>query len=382
MLRSMASTPTNPTLLRAPTAASVLHVADQQALLRLGRMLRQILVALQADALRVSLLTDDASAVVDLDGFPIDCHYVPHLAGWRAWRTDRFLDAHFPHLPSLIHVWGAPCWAPVRRWAARHDIPLLIHCGSKRDVAAVLRHGPRRGQIVSVACAGLLTPAEQRWPKFARQFRVMRPGFLMPEAREPAGRAERVPGVVWTGRIDADSGLDLLIDAATQLRRRNLDFELALLGRGPKTREVWRKVRENGIQQHVSFVHEPKLWDQALAGTDVCVVPNCQQEISLAPLLAMAQRKVVISSRDQIAEWFVEDQTSWQFTPGSSVELAYHLSQAIEAGRPARALADSAFEYVREHHAASRLTENLISLYEQMLSSLARGTQPEEAPRE
>ena len=106
-----------------------------------------------------------------------------------------------------------------------------------------------------------------------------------------------------------------------------------------------------------------------MPSADALVVPAGQRELSVAPLLAMALHKVVLSSRDQPAEWFSEDRTTWQFTPGSAVELAYLLSRAMEQPQQARVLTTSAAEYVQEHHAMRTLVEDLTSCYAHALAT-------------
>jgi hypothetical protein len=90
--------------------------------------------------------------------------------------------------------------------------------------------------------------------------------------------------------------------------------------------------------------------------------------------MAMGLGKVVIASRDQLAEWFIEDRTTWQFTPGSAVELAYLLTRAIEQPRAAQELTASASEYVRVHHAVPGMVEALIALYGTLAGGRDRAT--------
>ena len=111
------------------------------------------------------------------------------------------------------------------------------------------------------------------------------------------------------------------------------------------------------------MIAEPNLWDQAMAGADIYVVPTCQRELSLAPLLAMALGKVVVTSRDQVTDWFIEGETSLQFTPGSAVELAYHITRTADAHPNVLAMARGAAEYVRQHHAVTDLAAELAGLY-------------------
>ena len=193
---------------------------------------------------------------------------------------------------------------------------------------------------------------------------VCPPALLTPETRADESRADDLTlGVIWAGRFTDDAGLEPLIGAIARLRAKNYDLQVALVGAGPAARATQAQIRAAGVQDCISLIDEPDLWEKALAGADVCVVPARQADLSLAPLLAMAMGKVVIASRDQIAEWFIEDQTAWQFTPGSAVELAYHLTRVADGDRHAVELRQSAAAYVRQHHAISRLAADLLAIY-------------------
>ena len=110
-----------------------------------------------------------------------------------------------------------------------------------------------------------------------------------------------------------------------------------------------------------------------MTGADALVVPDCQHELSVVPLLAMALRKAVLASRDQRAEWFVEDRTTWQFTPGSAIELAYLLTRALEQPKQVLELTATAADYVRTHHSIRTLVADLLVCYSQAAAKPARG---------
>ena len=144
-----------------------------------------------------------------------------------------------------------------------------------------------------------------------------------------------------------------------------------MIGTGSAERAVWQAIQQRGVADCVSLIDDPEIWESALGGVDVCVVPARQEELSLVSLAAMALGKIVITSRDQMAEWFVEDRTAWQFTPGSAVELAYHLGRAAAGHPDAQALSRSASAYVREHHSITGLIEQLTTVYDRIAPAVA-----------
>lgn len=345
-----------------PAAAQVVHVVSRDVFTRFGRMVRHVLVALRAEGVNVTLLTDDPAAAAELEGTPVVCHTLSSLCGWRAWhlpsRLARLIDAP----PDLVHLWGTACLPAIGAWLRRHGVPCFVHALAARDVPQLPRAGSR--MHFAAGCAGLLQAARARCGAALASVTVRPPGFLMPD--EPRGDdcdgASRTLGVLWTGRIVSVAGLETLVDAVAQLRRR-CDLQVALLGSGPGLAALTRRVYQAGVQDCVSLVDAPRLWDQAMHGADVCVVPARQDDLCLAPLLAMAMGKIVIASSDQLAEWFIEDQTAWQFTPGSAVELAYHLERAAGRHPRGRELSASARAYVRSRHTLAPFIAGLLTEY-------------------
>jgi glycosyltransferase involved in cell wall biosynthesis len=117
------------------------------------------------------------------------------------------------------------------------------------------------------------------------------------------------------------------------------------------------------VQACFSIAEEPRLSERLLPEIDACVVPGRQSELTIVPLLAMALGKLVIASREQPGEWFIEDHTCWQFTPGAALELAYLVGRAVERRPRAAEIGRLAAEYVRVHHSIRELVERLVEVY-------------------
>ena len=365
-----------------PPAPGVLHVANAEAFARFGRMFRQLGLALTDAGIRVSLLTDDAEAAAGLDGTPVEDYFFRPLSGWGTWRLHGYLRRQFEPPPDIVHVWGTPALAYFSDWTLSRGKALVIHVTSLHDIEHLKHRGLRDNERVIAACTEFAELLCDRWPTLVGSFRVQPPALLLPEEAPPLAVRNRTLGLVWTGHIGTDAGLDILVDAVARLGAQNCDLQLALIGTGPATRQVWRNIRARGVQDRVSIVAEPNLWDSALPGTDILVVPTCQHDLALAPLLAMAHGKVVIASRDQIAEWFIEDETALQFTPGSAVELAYHVTRTAASHPSVMAVARGAAEYARQHHTITHLASELDTLYRTLLNAGSIPNTTRQASRE
>lgn len=344
-------------------ALHVLHVADRDIFIRFGRMLRHVTLALCADDLQVALLTDDPQTVADLDGTPVECHHFPRLSRPLSWGLAGTLRRELDELPDAVHLWGTAHLQTVGEWAAREGLPVLVQAFSVRDIERLCQIRLRPNVHLAAACPALVSLCQGYAPALAERFELLPPAFLPPEPPPEMEDADCTLGVLWVGVVDAGAGLRTLVQAVEQLRRKQADIQAVLVGTGPGTADLRQYIRQMRVQDCVSLVDEPALWDRAMHGADVLVVPARQEDLGLAPLLAMSLGKVVLASRNQLADWFVEDQTCWQFTPGAAVELAYHLSRVAADDRHARELSQSAAGYVRKNHAIGRVAAELVATY-------------------
>jgi glycosyltransferase involved in cell wall biosynthesis len=352
-----------------PVVKSVLHVADGEVLARVGPMFVQLTSALCAGGTRVTLVTDSAAMVARLQGTPVTCHRFAHLDGWRAWGLAEQLAARCSPPPDVVHVWDTTGLRRVQHWVWRAGVPLVVHVLSRAGLERLLRSGLHETPGVLAGSQALADEFIQRAPQAGGRCRTVVPA-VAPGIRPTAERGpDRAFSVLCVGRAVPDGGLELLLEAVAQLHRGPCDLIVAVLGSGPGLDALRRRARALGVQECVALLDEPWLWEKVLPGADALVVPTCQHELSVAPLLAMALRKLVLTSRDQQAEWFVEDRTTWQFTPGSAVELAYLLTRAMEQPKQVLELTAMAADYLRAHHTIRTLVAELTSCYAQALAT-------------
>ena len=365
----------------APPVEHVLHVVDEDVCTRFAPMFTQVMQSLCASGVRTSLLTDDEDVVARLERSPVECHWVPQLSGWRAWGLGRYLSAHFSTPPDIVHLWGTAGLGWVERWAVHAGVPLLVYLLGQSHVEGVMRGGVEHKHLATASPA-LGDPLTARFPHAAPRCRTIRPAIARPMHPPRPRDAERTFSILCATPLTADAGLSVLIDAVAQLHRNHCEVQVGLVGDGPAVSEVWRQIRDRDVRDCVSLVDDPKLWEKVLPEVDACVVPACQRELSIVPLLAMAFGKVVIAARDQVADWFIADRTTWEFTPGSAVELAYLLGRAIEQPRLARELGDSAAAYVHAQRSIRDLLAELLDTYAAMTGSASTAAETREPVRE
>ena len=141
----------------------------------------------------------------------------------------------------------------------------------------------------------------------------------------------------FVGTLYAWQGLDRLLHAIRELRKRGVHIHLAIAGDGPM-RVPWQTLaRELGLEDSVRFLGRvtPSDIPSLIAGFDVCFsgqVPLKTGEMYLSPIKLyeyMAMGKPAIASSFDDARSLIHDgKTGWLFRPESSSDLAEALVAA------------------------------------------------------
>ncbi len=341
----------------------VLHVVDGDVFLRFGRMLRQLFLALVDADVGLSVLTDDFRSAERYVPPSATLLLWPGLTGWAGWRMVWQLSDRFARPPVMAHVWGMKSSGPVLRWAGHSETSVLVHALSTSDVRALKKRGVRPNQYAAGACRRFCKALTSGGHVSHFPIQCFAPGLLIPDAAPPERGRGHTPGVIRVGPVEPDSGLETLIKAVAQLRDRGRTFQVALIGTGPHEARVRGAIRVRNLQDRISVINDVTLWDNAMRGADVCVVPEREAELSLAPLLAMAMAKPVLAADDQLAEWYIDNQTAWLFKSGAAAELADLLQRVAAEPEAAAALGVRAKAHVTEHHRISRLTADMVEFY-------------------
>lgn len=346
-----------------PRSLHILHVADRGVLGRFGPMLTQVVQGLCATGYRNTLLTDEPTAGARLARTPVTCRYRRYLTGWRAWRSGGELANELEPAPNLIHLWGTAAQHAILRWTDAARLPVVVHALGLDDTRRLSSAGLRPNRHYACASAALVTALRRKFPAAARQTHVIVPA-VAPLLRAATDRtAGQLLAALCVSPFSDEQGLGVLIDAVSHLRGRGVDLQMAIVGYGAGLEVVWRRARARQVRECVSLVEGLHLWERVLPEVDAYVVPAAEREFSIVPLLAMALGKPVIASRDQLGEWYIENRTAWEFTPGSVVELAYLLTRVQEHPVQAQELGVSARAYVRAQHSVQTVLEDLNSVY-------------------
>jgi glycosyltransferase involved in cell wall biosynthesis len=179
--------------------------------------------------------------------------------------------------------------------------------GDIGDVASLARQGPLgRGRLLALrhlASAFVAVSAPIRAELETAGIPAARirsiPNGVDVRRFAPAEPAERrrlrralglppVPVVIYAGRLSPEKGVDVVVDAWAEARRRGVVATLCLVGDGPERGALERRARDHGVLGAVRFAGPAADVAPWLHAADALVLPSRTEGLSVALLEAMA----------------------------------------------------------------------------------------------
>ncbi|WP_326524816.1 glycosyltransferase [Sphingomonas sp.] len=162
---------------------------------------------------------------------------------------------------------------------------------------------------------------------------------------EAAGRLVRLVSV---GRLSREKGVDLLIDAFADVRLREAEVQLTIVGDGPERGNLEAQAHAMGQGQRVHFAGAVQDVFPALAEADGFVLPSRYEGFPNAMIEAMAVGLPVIVARcpggtsDVLGEKL--DRYGLEFSPGDAAGLVTAIDRFLRSPDLRRRLAAAALE--------------------------------------
>jgi glycosyltransferase involved in cell wall biosynthesis len=204
------------------------------------------------------------------------------------------------------------------------------------------------------------------------------PSIFDPERYEPTRVFEGLV-IGYVGELQPRKGLELLIEALSELRTEGLEISLVVVGHG-RWRAVWEALaRRLGVLEHVAFVGQVR-WEEVpgfITGFDLGYsgqAPTKGKKTYDSPLKLyeyMAMAKPVVASDWEDASWVVQDEeTGFLFRPGDKEDLKSALRRAYEYQDRLPEMGSKAREEITSKHDWSDRVRDIISAVEDRLQSL------------
>jgi glycosyltransferase involved in cell wall biosynthesis len=177
--------------------------------------------------------------------------------------------------------------------------------------------------------------------------------------------------LIWTGRLEFQKGLDLLLPALAACRRDGTRFVLDLFGEGSERDFLEAQSVELGLDDVVTF-HGSRATQQLrreLGSADVFVLPSRYEGMSNSALEAMEAGLPVLCTQCGGIDHAIAEGAGWTCRPGDADHLLEVLrimfgespTQWIQRGETGRELVESRFTIESVAAANLKLMEQLIA---------------------
>jgi len=192
-------------------------------------------------------------------------------------------------------------------------------------------------------------------------------GFL----NHPPTSVSLAPRLVCVGRLAEQKGQLLLVEAAAQLAREGVDFEITLVGDGPMRGEIEKLIERHGLRDRVKvagWMGSDAVRDQILASRAM-VLPSFAEGLPVVIMEALALGRPVISTYVAgIPELVRPGESGWLVPAGSVPALVDAMRDAVTAplatlermGRAGAALVAERHDAKKE---AAKLADLICSLF-------------------
>lgn len=180
----------------------------------------------------------------------------------------------------------------------------------------------------------------------------------------PAGSTEDPSLVVLAGRLSPRKGTDVALEAVARLRREGRDVRLALCGSAFAGYEWFEEqLRARAGRQDlagaVDFAGYADVWEW-FARADVVVVPSRVEPFGNVAVQALLAERPLVASRTQgLAEIVRDGETGLSVTPGDPVALAAAVADLLDDPELAGALAAAGRKDAENRFGADRYRRDM-----------------------
>lgn len=171
--------------------------------------------------------------------------------------------------------------------------------------------------------------------------------------------------LVFVGRLIANKGPDVALDAFLRVEKLFPDARLTMVGDGPMRSRLEHVVNQKGIAGKVEFLGTRTDVAEILGDSDVFVRPSLVEGMPLTVLEAMATAlPVIVCDVGGVSEIVSNDVTGFVVPPGSSDAIAEAMALLLDDEERRRKMGAAGLDRVRDGYsweAAAAATERVLA---------------------
>jgi glycosyltransferase involved in cell wall biosynthesis len=287
------------------------------------------------------------------------CIVLPWLKSFGATHVHAHFGTNSAEVVMLAHALGGPPYSFTVHGPEEFDKPQFIGIGEKvRRAAFVVA-------ITSFARSQLYRWVEHaHWPKIEVVHCGLEPAFYGGAPVPPPS----APRLVCVGRLSAEKGQLLLVEAARRLAAKGVRFELVLVGDGPMRGEIAALIAKHALAERVRMtgsISTDRLREEMLLARAL-VLPSFAEGLPMVIMEAMALRRPVLTTWIAgIPELVLHGQNGWLFAPGSIDALMAAMEDCLSrSAEELRVMGEAAHARMVERHAVDVGAAQLAALFQ------------------
>ncbi|MBO8170322.1 MAG: glycosyltransferase family 4 protein [Bacillaceae bacterium] len=169
-------------------------------------------------------------------------------------------------------------------------------------------------------------------------------------------------------RLRPVKGVHLLIEAAAQLVRDRDDVHVVIIGDGPERPELERRVREQGIADHVHFLGFQQQIERYMYSLDCFVNASLSEGLPLAVLEAMACRVPVVATSVGAVPEMIEHERDGILIEKNSVEaIVEGVRRVLDDPALRSSMVERAYKKVLNHFTTEVMAQQNQHVYHRLM---------------
>lgn len=186
------------------------------------------------------------------------------------------------------------------------------------------------------------------------------------------------PCFAYVGRLVTEKGVDVLLDAAAQLKADGVQFHLKIIGDGPERQNLQRFAADRNLNDRVTFagfLTGEELHD-AMEDVSVVIMPSRWEEA--APFSAIEEmwrgRLVICSDIGGLGE--IVDGAGLKFAAGDAAALAERMRKVVQNPEIMNELGQQGRDRALRLFTFDRMISDHVALYRNIIASKLPGSEP------
>lgn len=347
---------------------------DRDALNRLRRVWRHLIVGLVDQAVRVRLLCEDPQIEALALG-PVQTLVHPPLI----WPTGKrriadVIEALAQKPPTIAHAFSQKSLLLARSIADAFDAELVYTVTSQADCEKISATDLRRINQFIAYTDPIVTLLEKEVGVETGRIELIRPGIKTADRIACFSNTDRLPTILCSTQLERHNHVERLLQAARMVISRGHEVLVFLIGGGSQETALRKITQLPELRSRVTFSRPIGDWAQAMSGADIFVQPFSETAVRVEGLQAMGQGMAVIAFPSTVVDYFRHEETALVCANPTAESCAHAIERFVADYDFAKRIATGGQAYVRTHHAMSAMADQTVALYRKL--TLPRTTFP------